>query len=251
MEYLFTFIIAYKYQPDRLKSLRRVLDWINNFQKVQVILVEQDTHSKISHLSLKCQHIFVKANGPFNKSWAYNIGLNYAKTNVIVFGDSDIIMNHDDFIAGLNALQTYDMVSPYNSVLDLTEDESMLQLPQMCNINRPGRGETDIQKINIGGGITMFRRDAIMKIGGFSENFLGWGAEDDFQAIKIKKFLNWVELKARCFHLYHNRGITDMKLYQRNLQLLQQASKMSDQDISRSIGMSMNKIGMKNKYDNF
>ena len=54
----FTFIIGYRHRIDRFNNLKRTLDWINGFAGVDVILVEQDTHSKISHLNLKARHIF-------------------------------------------------------------------------------------------------------------------------------------------------------------------------------------------------
>jgi hypothetical protein len=56
-----TFIIGYRHSIDRLNNLKRTIDWINGFQGVQVLLIEQDTHSKISHLNLRCEHIFIKS----------------------------------------------------------------------------------------------------------------------------------------------------------------------------------------------
>ena len=157
----------------------------------------------------------------------------------------------NQFIAGLQAIQEYEMVSPYHSVVDLTAQESNLSLEQVININRPGRGETDNQKINISGGIAMFRRDAIQKIAGWNEDFIGWGGEDDFQTMKVKNFLTWTELQARCFHLYHERGMPDMKWYQRNLDLLSKTSQMDKSQLQKVILNQLPKIGMKNKYDNF
>jgi hypothetical protein len=143
------------------------------------------------------------------------------------------------------------MVSPYNSVVDLTPEESALTLEQVIKVNRPGRGETDNQKINISGGIAMFRKDALAKIGGWSEDFIGWGGEDDFQTIKVKNFLTWTELPSRCYHLFHNREQPDVNYYQRTLQILQKASSMSKDELSKSISTSSQKIGMVNKYDNY
>ena len=79
----FTFIIAYRHSIERLQNLRRVLDWINGFRGVEVILIEQDKHSKISHLNLKAKHIFTKSNLPFNKSLAFNVGLKYSTSNIL------------------------------------------------------------------------------------------------------------------------------------------------------------------------
>jgi glycosyltransferase involved in cell wall biosynthesis len=248
-KYTFTYIIGYKHKPDRLLNLRRTLDWINSFSGVQVIVIEQDKHSKISQLNLKAKHIFVKSSMPYNRSWAFNIGLKYAKSDIVVFGDSDLVMNPDDFINAIKATQQYEMVSPYNSVVDLTQEESKLKIQQIVSINRPGRGETDNQKINISGGISIFRRESIERIGGWSEEFFSWGGEDDYQTIKVKNFLTWTELKARCYHLWHQREQPDMKWYQRNLQILEKTSKMSKEELQRMINNSIPKNGMKNRFD--
>ena len=247
----FTYIIGYRHKPDRLQNLRRVLDWINGFTGAQVLLIEQDSHSKISHLNLPCKHIFVKSKMPYNRSWAFNIGLKYTKADIVVFGDSDLIMHPNDFIAGLKAMESYDMCSPYHSVLDLTPQESNLPLEQMIKIERPGRGETDNQKINISGGISIWRTPAVKKIGGWSEDFIGWGGEDDFQTIKVHQFLNWKELSAKCYHLFHNKELVDQKNYQKTLQILQKATTLNKEELQRSISMSLPKMGMKNKYDTF
>ncbi len=247
--YKFTFIIGYRHKIDRLNNLRRTLDWINSFSGAEIILVEQDKHSKISHLSLKCKHIFIKSTMPYNRSWAFNVGLKNSNSNIIVCGDSDLVMNPDDFIKGLQTLQQYEMVSPYHSVVDLTPQESGMPLEQLVNINRPGRGETDNQKINISGGIAMFRRDSLFKIGGWNEDFIGWGGEDDYQTIKVKNFLTHTELKSRCYHLYHSKEAPDNRFYQRTLQILEKSSKMTKEELSKITNASLQKIGMKNKYD--
>jgi predicted glycosyltransferase involved in capsule biosynthesis len=246
-----TYIIGYRHKSDRFNLLKRTLDWINAFSGVQVIVVEQDKHSKIGHLNLKCQHVFVKSDKPYNRSWAFNIGLKMAKSDIIVCGDSDIIMSPNDFINGLNALKEYEMVSPYNSVVDLTQQENGLSIQQIIEINRPGRGETDNQKINISGGIAMFRKDALVKIGGWSESFIGWGGEDDFQTLKVKNFLTWTELKARCYHFWHQKQQPDAINYQKTLQILNQANSMTKEQLKNTINNSIKTIGMKNKYDTF
>lgn len=247
--YAFTYIIGYRHKPDRLNNLRKTLDWINSFSNVEVLLIEQDNHSKIEDLNLKCKHIFIKSEMPYNRSWAFNVGLKYSQSNAIVFGDSDLIMNPDDFIKGINSLSEYEMVSPYHSVIDLTPEESNLNFNNIIQINRPGRGETDNQKINISGGIAMFRKDAIEKIAGWNEQFIGWGGEDDFQTIKVKNLLTWTELKAKCYHFWHQRAQPDMTYYQRSLKLLNQAQKLTKEELISHINNTSKKIGMKNLYD--
>jgi predicted glycosyltransferase involved in capsule biosynthesis len=129
--------------------------------------------------------------------------------------------------------------------------ETNLQLEDLIKVNRPGRGETDHQKVPLCGGICIFRRDAIQRVAGWNEDFVGWGGEDDFQSVKVKNILSWTELQSKCFHLYHERSQPDMKWYQRNLDLLNKTSKMDKSQLQRVILNQLPKIGMKNKYDNF
>jgi predicted glycosyltransferase involved in capsule biosynthesis len=143
------------------------------------------------------------------------------------------------------------MVNPYNSVIDLTPQESSAALEQIIKVERPGRGENDIQKVPLCGGICIFRKDAIHKIGGWHEQFIGWGGEDDFQSVKVKNFLTFYENSAKCYHLYHDRPAPDMKWYQRNLQLLQKIGAFGREELQRLINSESSKSGMKNKYDNF
>lgn len=249
--YLFTFIIAYKHRGDRIHNLKRVLDWVSGFGGVEIIIVEQDKSSKLSSFTLKgVKHIFTKSNLPFNKALAFNVGLEYSTTGNIVFGDCDLIMDPQKMIESLRLLDQYDVVSPYSRVIDLNPDEVNLPLENLQQIQRAGRGETDIQKICLAGGIIMYKKEAIIKIGGWCEEFIGWGGEDDFQSHKTKMLLNWYEQQGvTCYHLWHERGAPDPVPYQRNLQLLNKLVQLPLNDLISFNRNSTNKIGHKNKYD--
>lgn len=249
--YSFTYIIGYRHKSDRLQNLRRVIDWINGFGGVDLIVVEQDKHSKISNLNLKCRHLFLKTDKPYNKSWSFNYATKMAKSNVVVFADSDLIMNPEEFIESLKLLEQYEMVNPYKSVIDLDQNESNQPIESLFSINRPGRGETDHQKVPICGGICIFRKDAINKIGGWNERFVGWGAEDDFVSIKVEHFLKWKQQEYKCYHLHHHREAPNMNEYQKNLQLHNQYKNMSKEDLQKVMYQDVPKNGMKNKYDFF
>ena len=247
----FTYVIGYRHSPDRLQNLRKTLDWINGFVGCEVIIVEQDKHSKISHLNLKAKHIFLKSTLPYNKSWGFNVATKYSNSNIIVFADSDLVMDPNQFIESLKSVEQYEMVNPYKSFIDLDQNESGLRFEQILQINRPGRGELDHQKVPLCGGICIFRKDAIMRIGGWNESFVGWGAEDDFVSLKVKHFLNWTEIPNKCYHLYHPRTAPDMKYYQRNLELLQKTSAMSKDEITKMSNAQSQKNGLNNKYDSY
>jgi len=247
--YTFTYIIGYRHKLERLNNLKRVLDWLNGFQGVEIILVEQDKSPKLPAYSLKgFKYIFTKSDMPFNKSWAFNVGTKYSSTNIIIFGDSDLIMDPQEFINSVKLLEQYESVNPYSKVIDLVTNENGLPLEALKQIQRHYRGELDVQKTPPAGGIIMFRKDALMKIGGWSEDFIGWGGEDDYQSHKMKMFLTWTEAPNRCYHLYHDKVKPDMIYYQRNLQLLNTLTKMNQQETQRYINNSFSKTGLKNKY---
>jgi glycosyltransferase involved in cell wall biosynthesis len=246
-----TYVIGYQHRPDRLLNLRRVLEWLTPFQGLEILIVEQDKHSKISELNLRVKHIFVKTDKPYNRSWAFNIALSYTTTPIIIFGDSDLIMHPQGFINAVQALDNYDVVNPYNSVIDLTPEESMMDINSILQINRIGRGDAvdDIQKTNLCGGIVMFKKDKLMEIGGWNQAFYGWGAEDDFQSLKVKMYLNHITLPNKCYHLYHDKAKIDMKLYQRNLEILNHFANVSKEQMTQHINMVQGKIAQLNLHN--
>lgn len=247
--YLFTYIIAYRHSIDRLKNIRKVIDWLAGFSGIELIIVEQDSKPKLPAYTLKgFRYIFTQSDLPFNKSWAFNVATKYATTPAIVFGDSDIVMDPNALIEGLKLLQTYESVSPYNRVIDLEPNEVNWDLNQLNQITRPGRGEEDVQKICLAGGIIMYRKESLEKIGGWSEDFIGWGGEDDFQSHKTQQLLHFNEMNAKCYHLYHPKVIPDMKYYQRNLNLLNTMVQYPKNDLIKYVNNSKNKNGFKNKY---
>ena len=247
--YTFTYIIGYRHKLERLNNLKRVLDWLNGFQGVEIILVEQDKSPKLPAYSLKgFKYIFTKSDMPFNKSWAFNVGTKYSSTNIIIFGDSDLIMDPQEFINSVKLLEQYESVNPYSKVIDLVTNENGLPLEALKQIQRPYRGELDIQKTPIAGGIIIFRKDALIRLGGWDENMLGWGCEDNAISIKIEKLIKWTEVPNRCYHLYHEKVKPDMLYYQRNLQLLNYINNLSIEDLKKYIMNSIPKNGLKNKY---
>jgi glycosyltransferase involved in cell wall biosynthesis len=247
--YLFSYIIGYRHSSERLNNLRRVLDWLKGFQGIEIIIVEQDVSSKLTSFTLPgIKYVFTKSDMPYNRSWAFNVGLKHSCSNVVVFGDSDLVMDPMELIESLKLIEQYDCISPYKAVLDLTQQESQMQIQDFKNIARPGRGETDNQKINLCGGIVIYKKEAIVKIGGWCEDFIGWGGEDNFQEHKTKTYLTHFESPYRCYHFWHHRGAPDNKWYARTMDLLNKLVNLNRNDLEKQIQASLPKIGLLNKY---
>ncbi len=244
-----TYVIGYRHKADRIINLRKVLEWLSGFNNIDVMLVEQDKYSKISHLNLRAKHVFIKSDQPYNRSWAFNVALKKNTNPIIIFGDSDIIMDPQELGASINELNNFEVVSPYSSVLDLTPEESNFPFAMLPQINRAGRGENDNQKINLCGGIVIFRTESILKIGGWCQDFVGWGGEDDFQTMKVKKMgMTYKEMPYKCYHLWHQKEQLDTSNYQKTIQMLQQLATLDSTKIQMHINATIGKIGMLNQY---
>lgn len=247
--YLFTYIIGYRNHPDRINNLKRVIDWLSRFNGIEIILVEQDSSAKLSSQDLRGKYVFTKSSLPYNRSWAFNVGLRYATTDRIFFGDSDLIMNPSDIINSIRELDKVDVVNPYSRVIDTTPQELGLDNDTLFKLNRTGRGEADHQKINFSGGIVLFKKEAIVKIGGFPEEFIGWGGEDNAVTNKIERFLTTKQMESNCIHLYHPQAQPDMTYYSNNLQLLDKIINMNNDQMMYYINTVSSKIGSANKYE--
>jgi predicted glycosyltransferase involved in capsule biosynthesis len=105
------------------------------------------------------------------------------------------------------------------------------------------------QTINICGGMSIFRKDSILRIGGWCEEFSGWGGEDDYLTILVKKLLKYKEMPYRCYHLYHSRDKMDMQQYQKSLNLLNKLGSTPDDELFRFANNNRAKNSFINKYD--
>lgn len=238
-----TYIIPFRFSPERYNNLKKVVMWLSGFNNVDILVVEQDLFPRLNYTNLPIRHVFHKSTLPFNRSWGFNVGLKHANGEWVAFGDCDIIMNPYEFINAMQLLNSYQAVNPYKSVIDLTPQESVLPFNDIFNIKRSGRGDNDNQKINFCGGIVLYQKDAALDIGGWCEDFFGWGCEDNFQTHKTLKYLTNTELNFRCYHFYHTRDEINPNLYNKNLQILNKLINLQDQDLKTYIDRVKYMIG--------
>jgi predicted glycosyltransferase involved in capsule biosynthesis len=249
MKYNFTYIIGYRHRADRLVNLRKVIDWLVGFNGIEIILVEQDVIPRLENHIFPVKYIYTKSELPYNRSWAFNVGARQASSERIVCGDCDLIMNPDDFFKGLKELENFDTVSPYTKVIDLTQQEINLPLSELNKINRNYRGQNDNQKINFSGGITLFNKDSYFSIGGYPEEFVGWGGEDNAMTLKINTLLKYKEIDNKVYHLYHQPEQPIKAYYENNLRLLDEFSKLPIDNRMMYINSTLKYTGNVNKYN--
>lgn len=238
----FTYVIPFRFRADRIIPLRRVIDLISGFPGSEIIIVEQDTHSKISHLNLRAKHIFIKSELPFNKSWAFNVALKRIFSPVVVFADADFIMNPNELIESLKSLEGFDCVIPTSNIVSLSQQESSGDLNYIFSIKRPGL------KQSMTDGCVIFKRESIQKIAGWNEDFIGVSQENQFQDIKIKSILNYKQMDFTGYHLFHRQDLPDFTFAQRNNQIMETYKDGNPNNLNQHIQMTFPKIGWMNKY---
>lgn len=238
----FTYVIPFRYRADRIIPLRRVIDWLSGFQGIEILLIEQDRHSKINHLNLKAQHHFIQNDGPFNKGWAFNYAIKRTQSNFIIFGDADFIMDPNHLIESLKALETCDCVIPTSNIVNLSYPESVGDMSSVFSIKRPGF------KSSMTNGISLFNKNSIIKIGGWNEDFLGTGFTNRFQDIKIIKLLNYKQLEFTGYHLHHNTDNYDQMVSNHNSKIFEFFSDGDQNKLSQHINLTISRIGFSNRY---
>ena len=218
----FSYIICYRHSPDRMKNLLKVIDWLENFN-CEIVIVEQDISKKFGVERSFINHIFTKSNKPFNRSWAFNCGALKTKSDIIVCGDCDLIIDVPEFNDCVYYMRTSDCqcLSPFKTVIDLKQDESeIVNIDKWKDIQRKGR-----IGVNLTGGIVLYKKPAFMNIAGWNEDFEGWGGEDDYMSFKSQSFLKCGVKPYRCYHMWHPPAKKVPELYSSNLKILRDVRK--------------------------
>jgi hypothetical protein len=230
------YLIPYRHSIKNLNNLRKIIDWVKGFNTIRTTVIEVGKISQLKYLNLECNYLFLetKLKKTWNRSWAYNYGLSKTSNPIVIFGDINIISNPEVLISSFNELSKYDCILPFDSILQLDFINSNSSLQQIVNLDTTGKTYTGLDNISI------FKRDAINKIGGWCEMLMD-GDENDFQAHKMGKMLNFKQQNntSFCFDKedFHK---------QNNPELLKKLLNLGNLEIERYINAEQR--GMANKF---
>ena len=252
-----SYIIPYRWSgdPDRRANLDSVLNWLRLLNLLEVIVVEQDAAPTLGDLApfpgLRVQ--FIYNPGPFNKSWAMNVGARMSSGSILAFGDADVLCRSlPKAVAGARA--GVPAVRAFSAAIDLDADDSALLREDLScmsdpsfasgGLDRRAKGETP----PLSGGLVVFQRAVFTLVAGWDERFMGWGGEDDAMDIKIGRagLRVGAVTDSPGFHLHHRRATPDPAndlLYRNNLALLQQLRAMPDEALRRMCEVTLQIMG--------
>jgi GT2 family glycosyltransferase len=207
---------------DRKDCVRTVLQNIKaqKFPEVDIVMVEQDGQTLYNLPEFESVKYALSQNRtsgqPFTKAQAFNLGVSRLSASKVILHDADMMV-YDVYAGQINELlDRYDGVHIGANVLYINQ-------PSTDVVNRTGRLATDINaektvKYYEGGSLACNVKTYI-DIGGFNEDFIGYGNEDTefFARLSTTRFFN--ERSIDLVHLWHGRNEGWTQHHARNKQI--------------------------------
>jgi hypothetical protein len=198
-----SFVIGHR-GMDRLPHLLSTLRSIAGQSGVafECIVVEQAAHSEIApHLPPWVRYHFTESQIDYNRAAAFNVGADIARGELLVLHDNDMIVPARYASALASHWRERCQFIDLKRFLFYTGEE------QTKRVFAGGNVESVLPAVvvqNLVGGSIAADARAYREIGGFDEEFVGWGGEDnDFwdRAETTEKVYRFGELPL--IHLYH------------------------------------------------
>jgi GT2 family glycosyltransferase len=202
-----TYVVPFR-NIDRNDAIVTVINNIRaqRFPVVHIIMVEQDSKTRIAvddyvpvfyYLAQRLQ------NPLFNKSIAFNLGVQKTTTSKVVLHDADMLTQGHYTQRVWDILEDAEACHLGGKVM-YTDEESGRKI----NADKLVDHEVECERV-VGyfeGGSLACTTDAYWKVGAFNEDFWGYGCEDcDFYA-RLSGFSRWKEDRSFDFlHLWHSR----------------------------------------------
>lgn len=217
---------------DRKSSIFTVLNNIRaqRFPDIEIVMSEEDERSKIKdNECAPAMHIFTvgQPSAAFNKSKAWNVGVSICTCDMLVLHDADTLAPGEYFQAVADELTTAESCHLCKQIFYIGAAATEA-INSTGVINRP---PYDLLVDYFEGGTIACRRKAYWRIGGFSEEFVGYGVEDNDFYFRLSKATIWRENRHfDLLHLYHIRVNNWAAFHKKNKELGQKLDALSLND---------------------
>lgn len=201
-----SFIIGHRGRA-RLPHLLQVLKSIATQREVrfECIVVEQDVEPTVRELLpgwVRYVHTPIPPDVPYCRSWAFNVAARMARSPLFIFHDNDMLVPAGYGAESAKIVRAgFDAVNLKRFVFYLAETEQEVGM----KLAHGKRVDVDhvVEHLEAGGSVVV-SRDAFEGIGGFDEDFVGWGGEDNefWDRCRTRKVWNYGYLPI--LHLWHD-----------------------------------------------
>jgi predicted glycosyltransferase involved in capsule biosynthesis len=231
---MITFVSHLRFDhQDRIDNLNTIIDYYaSNILDCKFIFVEDDKEhnkafDKVNFIKGKTKYMFIPNEHTYYRTRALNIGIQAAESDVVVSMDTDCIVSIEAIARCTNALLRDATVAwPYNGYFidvggeilnkirntnfkhsDIVNNlDGKLKMPLSSTYKEFHVRCTDSDHLGTGG-FVMFNKNKFLNAGGYNENCIGWGCEDNELVDRLltlgHEFYRSSNPEDICFHLYH------------------------------------------------
>jgi len=249
-----TIVIPFRYDTeDRIENLRNVIRYFNMYFRGHEFIIYEDgpiqygsefsAHSNVYYR-------FTENRDLLHRTKMLNDGAKQSNRAYVTLYDTDVVFRPEKIASTMELLrQGQSFVFPYNGVfLDISGENKVKFLADLDFSLLPDVPPTNKLKDVVGkqfsnsvtcsgvhykscGGATFFNRDVFLICGGYNEQFISWGFEDNEIVSRFVKLGHApVRTQGNLFHLSHRRGLdssTGHSKYTSNQALYMKVNSMS------------------------
>jgi len=188
-------VIPFRARPgatERVRNLAACLlalaDQSLHRDRYRVLVVESDSCPRWTDLvaALADEHLFAPGHGPFNKSWAVNVGVvaDTAGSPFVCILDADVLCDREFLERNLMRLRRIGVggLLPYRDLLCLDPGSTSRAIADRCVRGSAVIDPSPLRRFALRrppGACVFVRSDVYRSIGGMDERYVGWGGEDD------------------------------------------------------------------------
>lgn len=205
-----SFIIPY--HPSRMDNLLQTLFFLekrepNLLRQSELVLLCNTEASKFSTSFAETVHIDLHLKD-YSRTKMLNLGVNSAKADKIILLDSDRILPISYFSIAIGVLQEGMVISTeklYNLAHPYTNEE--IQRGEVARYPDFRSVTNQMRRKNLFAGNTVMWKKDYLALGGFDEEYLGYGFADTDMTKKAELSLKPFFLEHEELHLWHEKSI--------------------------------------------
>jgi GT2 family glycosyltransferase len=223
-----------------------ILTVVNNikaqrFPNIEIVISEQDDVQRIALSDIPtCKYVFSPsspAGRPFVKALAFNKGVLNSSSDYVILHDGDILVPGGYTATIHKTLQSHNGCHIGKQVLYLTQ-QSSTEVNDSQHVDK-GKHCDKVVDYFVGGSLAA-KKSTYMSIGGFDENFVGYGLEDVEFFDRLEEFGSFFnERSVDMVHLWHDRSGDWKACHDNNKKYMNSIENISHQERCRVLNQRL------------
>lgn len=163
----------------------------------------------------------------YNRSKAINNGVKKSTKKILIITDSDIVLDLDSIKKAIRLVETHKIVLPYDKLIKLSKNITQkILLNYYYNISNIKLDTNCEIYTHPKSSICVIDKKLFKQVGGFDEEFRGWGCEDVAfyrSLMYVNKYI-YVMKNYNIYHLYHDHN----RDYKSNYNLMKNENRLME-----------------------